>query len=90
MLGKLFETREKADQEKIKPISINIMLMPFSFTPGSKDSLEQLMTLKAKGMSFVYNSECTQNYVNYKMTQVMNIGYLKLFIYLVYLLTINI
>jgi hypothetical protein len=78
------------DKEKDKPISINLLLMPLSFTPGSMDSLEQLGVLKEKGMSHLYESTTAQNFVDYKMTRVRHFGLLKLFFYCMYLLLINV
>jgi hypothetical protein len=43
MLRKLIQNADnpkKEDKERVKPISINILLVPFDFTPGSNDSLQ--------------------------------------------------
>jgi hypothetical protein len=72
------------------PISIDCMLLPFDYTPGSRDSLEALNTLKQQGISKLYESKTAQNFVNYKMLNVRAIGWVKLAIYCLFLLTLNI
>jgi hypothetical protein len=66
------------------------MLLPFDYTPGSRDSLEALNTLKQQGISKLYESKTAQNFVNYKMLNVRAIGWVKLAIYCLFLLTLNI
>ena len=49
-----------------KPVTVSVIMMPFNFVPGSKESLDFLRVLRSKGKSHLYLSETAQAIVNYK------------------------
>jgi hypothetical protein len=62
--------------------------MPFNFSPGSKESLEFLRVLRSVGRH-LYLSDTAQAIVTYKNLQVFYMGIAKLFLYCLFLTTIN-